>query len=239
MIIGGKYEKLNIIPDYWRSISIDVNQYDHGITEMAFTVWNADSQIDLSDYSAAIYCAKPDGNEYAGSCEIDLENNAVIVPVRYQMTAVAGKVRAELVLVDSGQNTVHTANFMIKVEKAVIKGNSISDSEISLLNEMLQNATAIQAEVRQDMQILATLDDSISLAQQRTGELDSTIQTATEVKEAADITNDALQTTLTDANAAHETLLDDISNAGTAVDDAINGWGHRLEDLENSDLLSL
>ena len=149
MLIGGKYTALNIIPRHWsKPPVIQINQDDAEMTEMGFTIWNGDTQMDVTGLAAAITGRKPDGNVFVYDCSIDQENNAVVVSVKEQMSVLAGKTVAEISLADGSGGVVHTWNFGIMVEPRVGSSENISETDIEVFQEILANAQTIEAAVR-------------------------------------------------------------------------------------------
>lgn len=148
MIIGGEYIPLNIIPGYWgKPAVIKINQFDKELSEMGFTVWNGKEKMDLSGISASIICRKPDNNVVVYDCTVNTEDDSITVPVKEQMSVLAGTVRAELALVDTNGGEVHTWNFSISVEHAVSEDGGVSETEIAVFQEILDDAQAVQATI--------------------------------------------------------------------------------------------
>ena len=150
MLLGGSYTPLNIIPQFWgKPPVIKVNQFDEELTEMGFTVWNGKDQMELAGISAVIIGKKPDGTVFAYTCTVNTSENTITVPVKEQMTAVPGKVVAELALTNTDQEVVHTWNFGIWVEKAVSEDGGTSESDIAAFQEILTEAQGLEAAILQ------------------------------------------------------------------------------------------
>ena len=144
MILGGKYFKLNLIPNHWgRPTVIRINQFDEEFTELGFEVYNGDEVLAMDGItSATILGKKPDGTEFEYECTIDSENNKVSVPVKDQMSILSGDVKAELALSNGDGGVVHTWNFTLRVEPAIATGANISDVDIA---DTISNAAKITA----------------------------------------------------------------------------------------------
>lgn len=148
MLIGGKYTALNIIPKFWAQPPvIRINQDDVEMSEMGFTIWNGNEQMDVSGLSAAITGRKPDGNIFVYDCTVDAENNAILVTVKDQMSVLEGKTVAEISLANQSGGVVHTWNFGIWVEPRVGSSENISETDIEVFQQILANAQTVEAAV--------------------------------------------------------------------------------------------
>lgn len=148
MLIGGKYTALNIIPKFWAQPPIiRINQDDVEMSEMGFTIWNGNEQMDVSGLSAAITGRKPDGNIFVYDCTVDTENNAILVTVKDQMSVLEGKTVAEISLANRSGGVVHTWNFGIWVEPRVGSSENISETDIEVFQQILANAQTVEAAV--------------------------------------------------------------------------------------------
>lgn len=148
MLIGGKYTALNIIPRFWAQPPvIRINQDDVEMSEMGFTIWNGNEQMDVSGLSAAITGRKPDGNIFVYDCTVDAENNAILVTVKDQMSVLEGKTVAEISLANTSGGVVHTWNFGIWVEPRVGSSENISETDIEVFQQILANAQTVEAAV--------------------------------------------------------------------------------------------
>ena len=108
--------------------SIQLTQYEHG--ESGVKCYLIDSQkqpIDLSDcLQANFYGSKPDDTTVGIECLIN--DNAVIVPIRTQMTTAVGKMKGVLECIfDSGNIRFYGVNFVIAESPNVEKIESTDD----------------------------------------------------------------------------------------------------------------
>lgn len=110
---------------------INVSQYDQGETWI-FTLYNSDGTQYLPT-TGSIVGIKADGNLIANAGSVNSGGQVVITETE-QMTASAGKATFEL-QIDS--DTHGTANFVVMVEKSPTEGGTVSDSDLSLLQEAL------------------------------------------------------------------------------------------------------
>lgn len=122
---------------------LNVSQYDHG-QEVTFVLWNGNVAYNLpAGTSVYIEGTKPDGTGFTYECTF--ENNQPVATITEQMTAVAGCVNCELVMLkDSARQG--TINFILDVEPAALRADvPISETDIPIIEripEMVAEATA-------------------------------------------------------------------------------------------------
>lgn len=120
-----------------RTIPLVVNasQYDQG-EEWVFTLYS-DSGVKYTPSSGAIVGIKSDGYLIANAGTVD-EQGRVVITETQQMTAAAGKAIFELQI----DGLTHgTANFIVLVEPSPTDGGTLSDSDLSLIEEALNSVT--------------------------------------------------------------------------------------------------
>lgn len=119
---------LNLIPGAVPP-RISVSQYDDASRSLVFRLYSgAVSFTPGSSTTAQIRGTKPDnkGFEYAAT----ISGSTVTATITEQMTAVAGDVRCEIVLMDSTK-TIGTGNFVLEVERAALgEDTDISETVI-------------------------------------------------------------------------------------------------------------
>lgn len=118
---------------------VNISQYDTGARVLKFQVYNGDSLFTFTNaMSVALVGTKPDGKgfSYTGT----IASNMPTFDVTAQMSAVAGKVRAELVVFESGKRC-GSGNFVIFVEEGALgDGTDMSDSDYAIINDALEAA---------------------------------------------------------------------------------------------------
>ncbi len=136
MVPGGKPPELRL------------NQYDSDFL-VSFSLNARSRPFELEEgTTAAIRGTKPDGNGYSAEATVDRESITVLVTGDEQMTAAAGKGIFELTLYH-GQKKLNTANFLIIVERAALDKDTVSQSTIRELVNVLDNSAEIIAAGRQ------------------------------------------------------------------------------------------
>lgn len=123
---------------------IHVSQYDDGYGITANLIENSGTYTVPTGATVSIEGTKPDGHGYAYLCTY--QDNAVVIPVNTQMTAVKGKHPCELVVRKEGLR-VGSKNMIMAVEVAGLGEDTIiSDTElpaiISLAQEQEEAAAA-------------------------------------------------------------------------------------------------
>lgn len=129
---------INLIPGMMIP-RVNISQYDTGARVLKFQVYNGDSLFTFTNaMTVALVGTKPDGKgfSYAGT----IVSNMPTFDVTAQMSAVAGKVRSELVVFENGER-VGSGNFVIFVEECALgEGTDMSDSDYAIINDALEAA---------------------------------------------------------------------------------------------------
>ena len=125
---------------------INLNQYDDDVT-LVFHLYASVGEFTIeSGTTAAIRGTKADGHGY--SVAATLSGNDVTVQVDKQMTAAAGRNVFELTLT-KGEKELNTKNFIIRVERAALDKDTISNSKIRELISILDRTDEIIAAAHQ------------------------------------------------------------------------------------------
>lgn len=110
---------------------VNASQYDQGET-WVFTLYSSNG-VQYTPTTGAIVGIKSDGNLIANAGTVDGQGRVVITETQ-QMTAAAGKAIFELQI----DNDTHgTANFIVLVEPSPADGGVLSDSDLSMIEEVL------------------------------------------------------------------------------------------------------
>lgn len=134
---------LNLIPGAVPP-RIKVSQYDFGSRTLSFTLFNGTSPFTTASLAARIQGTKPDNKGF--SYDATYSAGVVTADVTRQMTACAGAVICELVIVDGSNNELGTGNFILDVEAAALSEDTdISETEIPAIIDAAE-ANAERAE---------------------------------------------------------------------------------------------
>lgn len=127
---------INLIPGQMIP-RVNISQYDTGARVLKFSVYNGEAPFTFTNaMTVALVGTKPDGKgfSYAGT----IVSNMPTFDVTAQMSAVAGKVRSELVVFENGKR-VGSGNFVIFVEECALgEGTDMSDSDYAIINDALE-----------------------------------------------------------------------------------------------------
>lgn len=118
---------------------ITVSQYDSGLRAFEFRLLNGSQIYQIpSNVTITLQGTKPDRNGFVYGCSYTSSTGMVIADCTEQMTAVAGEVLCQLILVDSSENRIGTFVFIINVEKGAINNETIvSTDDIKYVEDIL------------------------------------------------------------------------------------------------------
>lgn len=129
--------KLSMTPQFNNPV-VGVSQYDTGARTLKFNLYANGAQLIIpSGTTAVINGAKPDGTAF--SYPMTVGDTYVQIAVQEQMTAVAGTVIAEIVLTGT-DGSIGTSNFKMMVERSPLDEGVISESDISVIQEAVEDA---------------------------------------------------------------------------------------------------
>ena len=127
---------LNMIPKQSTTV-VHCDQYDTGTGRLRASLFNEDIAYSPSG-TAIIQGTKPDGKGFAYSAS--LSGNIVTANLTQQMTAVAGSVRAQIVVTESTGRT-GTFAFILEVQASALPDDtSLSESDIALIEQGIEAA---------------------------------------------------------------------------------------------------
>lgn len=118
---------------------ITVSQYDSGLRAFEFRLLNGSQIYQIpSNVTITLQGTKPDRNGFVYSCSYTSSTGTVMADCTEQMTAVAGEVLCQLILVDSSENRIGTFVFIINVEKGAVNDETIvSTDDIKYVEDVL------------------------------------------------------------------------------------------------------
>lgn len=96
---------------------VKMSQFDTGSRTIAFTVYDGHELAHIDGMVARVDGTRSDGVEFSRSCTVGT-GSKVSFTISQEMTKVAGKHAAELVIIDASGNPIGTQNFIIEVEAA-------------------------------------------------------------------------------------------------------------------------
>lgn len=159
---------------------IHVNQYDRGETWI-FTLLEPDGSK-YSPASGGIVGIKADGHAIINTATVN-GNGEVVVSETQQMTAAAGKAVYEIIF----DNSTHgTANFIVCVEPKPGDNATLSDSDLSLIQEAIDST--IPANIEASVQ--DWMDDNLAPAEWVIDNTLSIAGAAADAKKVGDVTSE-------------------------------------------------
>lgn len=215
MAIITQANNVNLIPGQVHP-RFHVSQYDDG-RKLTITLYNGVQLFAIpSGANAIVQGTKPDKHGFQYSATIT-GANTVEVDVTTQMTAVAGDVPVEVVIVVGG-NKVATGNFILAVEEAALADDTIlSETQIPLIEEAAELAIRIDAIAEQVTRDAQAASDAADRAEQSAQGIE---QYVTDAQAAANQAAASATTAGTHATTAAGSAATAATQAGAAADSA-------------------
>lgn len=137
--------KLNLVPGGVPPV-LNVSQYDSAY-DVHFTIYNGAQLFEIpDDVSIQFQETKRDGNGFTVGATKSAQTGQCYIWMQEQMSAVPGDQICELVLTNTTEDQIGTANFIMRVEPAALNKNTvISESEIAYANQVLAQLGSVAA----------------------------------------------------------------------------------------------
>lgn len=137
---------LNLIPDS-APVVVHVDQYDHGTGRLRISLYEGYVPYEPSG-TAQIQGTKPDGRGFLYNAT--LLGNVVTANLEEQMTAVAGKVLAQVIVTETSGRT-GSFKFVLDVQKSALPDDTdMSESDYQAVEELIEEAQEVAQEVAED-----------------------------------------------------------------------------------------
>ena len=137
---------LNLIPDS-APVVVHVDQYDHGTGRLRISLYEGDVPYEPSG-TAQIQGSKPDGRGFLYNAT--LSGNVVTANLEEQMTAVGGKVLAQVVVTETS-GRIGSFKFVLDVQKSALPDDTdMSESDYQAIEELIEEAQEVAEEVAED-----------------------------------------------------------------------------------------
>lgn len=136
--------KLNLVPGS-EPVIVRASQYDNLTRVITFALFK-DRDIFVVPDGCKVYVlgTKEDKTGYFYECTV--EHNYVAFYIRQQMSVLPGKHEAEIRIVDEENHILNSANFIVDIEKAAFKDDTvISETDIPLLQMIINHIDSINA----------------------------------------------------------------------------------------------
>lgn len=129
---------------------VNASQYDNNSRTLTMYLYDGELTFNIPNgVSGYIQGTKPDRTGFQYLATVAAGSNVVTFDITEQMTAVAGDVTCELVLVD-GDDRIATVNFILHVEPAALSDDTvISETDLPLIEEAAELAQQIGGFIEQ------------------------------------------------------------------------------------------
>lgn len=129
---------------------VNASQYDNNSRTLTMYLYDGELAFNIPNgVSGYIQGTKPDRTGFQYLATVAAGSNVVTFDITEQMTAVAGDVTCELVLVD-GDDRIATVNFILHVEPAALSDDTvISETDLPLIEEAAELAQQIGGFIEQ------------------------------------------------------------------------------------------
>ena len=205
-------------------VVIHVNQYDSDFS-LVFELYSSDGEFTLeSGTTVTIRGTKTDGNGYSVDAAIDIPNKKVTVTGDQQMTACAGRNTFELTL-SKNNKELNTANFILDVERAALDKDTISNSVIRELINVIDRTDEIIAAARQADAAQESIAQLTQRSETAANDAEGSATAAKEAKQAAEKAYQDLDTVIEEKT---EEATDEIDNVYQEHIDDINAKAQQI-----------
>lgn len=152
---------LNLIPGKV-PVTCHVKQYDTELRNLVFKLYAGDSTFTIpSNTTITVSGTKPDGNGFSYNVT-NFSGNTVTVPMKTQMTPVAGDFPCQLSIANSG-SIIATASFILAVEPSALSDDTpVSDTDLALFQELATQTQEEAASVAGSAAQITANTDAIS-----------------------------------------------------------------------------
>lgn len=134
---------LDLIPS-GEPLVVHASQFDQEARTLAFDLYVGGVSFEMpAGASATIAGTKPDGTAFMYAMTVN--GSVVSIPIELQMAAVYGDVDCEIQITESGGGVLGTANFILRVEKAALDESQISETDIPVFQQLVQQARTAAA----------------------------------------------------------------------------------------------
>lgn len=206
-------------------LEFGLKQYDSDFT-LIFNLVSKKGEFTIqSGTTAEIRGTKRDGHGYSEDCTIS--GNAVTVAGDQQMTAAAGIAAFELVL-KKGDKELNTATFLIHVERSALDKDTISNSKIRELINVIDRTDEIIAAARQADAAQQSIAELTARSETAATNAESSEQAAEQAAEAAVLAMQTMDATIQERT---DQAIDEIDEAYEENMAAIQTKGQQILDI--------
>lgn len=223
-----------------RYISVNVAEGDIDSRKIIVTVTDDGKPyiLDASTITARIRYMKSDGNPVLNDCKI-LSNGTIQIEFTDQMTAVAGRCDATLMLIDTvTQAVLHTMSFIVNVKASAVPSGEIeSTPEFTALEHALLKVDTFNEQIDEYIQKAEDATEVIEGYQQEALETKETIESyvgsVQELEQMAIASASNVSIAETEVIAAKENTAIQVQEIVTSRDNAVTYEAEALESKNN------
>lgn len=204
MAISTQYQNLNLIPGKSAPVVVHCSQGNVGDT-VGFYLYDGDEPFYPTNVSIAVHGVRADGSVFGPyTVAVTSGSNLVTFELVTAMTSVAGAAIGELVISDSGQNQVGSANFGILVETTPYSSTVTYEDDLSIYQRILAYVQSIPAEL--SGQIAAETDRATDAEAAIDARIDTINSDISRIDQASSSASQAISAETTRATNAEATI---------------------------------
>lgn len=145
MAISTQAQNLNLIPGKSAPVVVHLSQGNVGNT-VQFYLYDGDNMFYPSGYSVAVHGVRADNTVFGPyTVSVTSGSNLVSFEVVSAMTSVYGAAIAELVITDSNENQIGSANFGMLIEKTPYSSSVTYEDDLSIYQRILSYVQSVPA----------------------------------------------------------------------------------------------
>lgn len=148
MAISTQYQNLNLIPGKSAPVVVHCSQGNVGDT-VGFYLYDGDKPFYPTNVGIAVHGVRADGSVFGPyTVAVTSDSNLVSFNIVTAMTSVSGAAIGELVLADSNQNQIGSANFGLLVEATPYSSSVTYEDDLSIYQRILAYVLASRSEIQ-------------------------------------------------------------------------------------------
>lgn len=178
MAISTQIQNLNLIPGKSAPVVVHLSQGNVGNT-VQFYLYDGDNPYYPTNVSIAVHGVRADNTVFGPyAVSVTSGSNLVSFNIVSAMTSVNGAAIGELVLTDSGQNQIGTANFGMLIEATPYSSSVTYEDDLSIYQRILAYVQSIPADLQSQISEEATARQNAITAEASTrAAADTNLQT--------------------------------------------------------------
>ena len=191
MAISTQIQNLNLIPGKSAPVVVHLSQGNIGNT-VQFYLYDGDNPYYPTNVSIAVHGVRADNTVFGPyAARATSGSNLVSFDIVTAMTSVAGAAIGELVLTDSNQNQIGSANFGMLVEETPYSSSVTYEDDLSIYQRILSYVKSIPASIESELEqtktdLQQTINSEIATRHNQNVTLTESLSTEVSQRKAAD-----------------------------------------------------